>query len=276
MIDLVSALPALEAKIRRLSALLAPCDRIGIAFSGGVDSSLLAWFAHAWLKKKVFVFFAESGFASGSDRRNAARVAEEIGLPLEIVPVDVFSIEALRDNPPRRCYFCKKELLSRIRMKAAESGCDILFDGSHAGDALGYRPGKQALEESGVVSPLAEAGLDKDDIRRISRIARLSTWDRPTQSCLATRIPYGVRLTAELLSAVDRGEDFLRTLGCAQVRVRVHGELARIEVDPPSLPVIMRDGNRTEAVRVFKALGFKFVTVDLAGFRSGSWDEGLH
>jgi len=276
MIDIIRALPALEAKIKRLSALLLPCDRIGIAFSGGVDSSLLAWFAHACLKKETFAFFVESAFISRRERRSAVQVAREIGLPMETLPVDPLSIEALRDNPPRRCYFCKKEVMGRIKAKAFEKGCDILIEGSHAGDAGGYRPGKKALEEMGVVSPLAMAGLVKDEIRQISRAAGLSTWDKPSQSCLATRIPYGTLLTADLLASIDRSEEFLWDLGCTQVRVRVHGELARIEADPFSLQLIMADENRTEVVRALNTQGFKFVTVDLAGFRSGSWDEDLH
>lgn len=276
MIDIIRALPALEPKIRRLGELLSPHDRIGVAFSGGVDSSLLAWFIRACLRKETFAFFAESSFISRRERRSAVHVAEEIGVPLEIIPVAPLSMPALRDNPPRRCYFCKKEVMGRIKGKALEKGCDLVVEGSHAEDSGGYRPGRQAIEEMGIVSPLAMAGLVKDEIRKISRAARLSTWNKPSQSCLATRVPYGSLLTTELLDAIDRSEELLWDLGCTQVRVRVHGDLARIEADPHSLQLIMAEGARTEVVRVLKSQGFKFVTVDLAGFRSGSWDEDLH
>ncbi len=265
----------LDVKIQALTDALMPHDRIGIAFSGGVDSSFLLWFAHCRLKKPVTAVFVESTFVGRSERENADRVASEIGVVLEKIVVDPTVIPVLRDNPVTRCYHCKKEVMGRVRERAFELGCCVLADGSHAGDSVGYRPGKQALLELGILSPLAVAGLVKDEIRELSRLAGLSVWNKPSQSCLATRFPYGTALTRDLLCRVDRCEEILRELGFGQLRVRVHGDLARIEITPQVFTAFAREEIRTRILREFKELGFHFVTIDLAGFRSGSWDETI-
>jgi uncharacterized protein len=265
----------LDEKCAKLERFLCVFDRIGVAFSGGVDSTFVAWFAWKELRRPVTAFFVNTCFISLRERENAFRMADHLGLNLDVIEFDPLEIEAVRNNPVDRCYFCKREVFGRICRRAHELGCSVVVDGSHAGDTEGFRPGKRALAEWNVLSPLALAGLDKDEIRSLSRRAGLPNWDRPSQSCLATRIPYETPLTFDTLKRIEKAEDFLHDLGCAQVRVRCHGDLARIEVPPDDFAVLLAPGNADIIVRRFLRLGFARVTLDLAGFRSGTWDKGL-
>jgi len=265
---------SLEKKCKALQEVLSPHGPVALAYSGGVDSSFLAWFIRHVLKKELAVFLVSSSFISRREHRNALRVADEIGLKPEEIVLDVLSMPTVRENPVERCYFCKKEIMAHIKKRARELKCSALVDGTNAGDCKGYRPGHKALQELGILSPLALAGLEKAQIRELSRLAGLSTWNKPSQSCLATRIPYSTPITREILSRVEQAEAFLWDLGCEQVRVRVHGgDLARIEVNPEAFPMLLGDETRSRVVRFCRQVGFFHVSLDLAGFHSGCWDE---
>ena len=266
--------PLLDKKCEALQKVLSPHDSVALAYSGGVDSSFLAWFIRHVLKKELSAFFVLSPFVSRREHNNALRVAEEIGLKPEEIALDVLRVDRVRENSVERCYFCKKEIMTHIGKRARELKCSALVDGTNAGDSKGYRPGHRALGELGVLSPLALAGLEKAQIRELSRLAGLSTWNKPSQSCLATRIPYATPLTPEALSRVEKAEAFLWDLGCEQVRVRVHGgDLARIEVNPEAFAMLFRDDNRSRILRFCRQVGFAHVSLDLAGFHSGCWDN---
>lgn len=269
------AVAGLEEKCGKLERALEAFDRVGVAFSGGVDSTFVAWFVKEKLGKSVTAFFVNTCFISSAEREDAFRIAGHLGLDLEVIEFDPLQSEAVRNNPVDRCYFCKKEVFGRILARGRERGCQVIVDGSHAGDRGAYRPGKKALLELDILSPLALAGLEKDEIRTLSRKAELPNWDKPSQSCLATRIPYGVSLSYDILRRIEKAEDFLHELGCTQVRVRCHGDLARIEALPADFAVLTAPDKSKEIVTRFNELGFVHVTLDLAGFRSGSWDKGL-
>ena len=200
-------------------------------------------------------------------------VARKIELRVEPIFLDPSSIPLVRQNPVDRCYHCKMEVMKQIKRRAEELSCSVVVDGSHAGDRTGHRPGRRALHELGVLSPLALAGLEKHEIRELSRLAGLPTWNKPSQSCLATRFPYGTELTHERLSRVEQAEEILWDLGCEQVRVRYDGETARIEINPDAFHLILDQTTRESITLRFRQLGFIHVTLDLAGYRSGSWDE---
>lgn len=256
-----------------MAELLEGKERIAVAYSGGVDSTFVAWFLHTKLRKQVRCYFADTPFISRSEREGALRIAEELGLALEVIRFDPLDSPEVRANPVDRCYFCKKEVFGRIIALAEKHGCQVVVDGSHAGDSTGYRPGKKALSELGVLSPLAFAGLAKDEIRRLSFEAGISNWNKASQSCLATRVPYGTSLSLPLLGKIEQAEEFLHSLGCIQFRVRCHDDLARIEMLETDFVRILEPETRTAIVAEFRGLGFAHVTLDLAGFRSGSWDE---
>lgn len=265
--------PSLEKKCRALEEVLSLHGPLALAYSGGVDSAFLAWFIRHAMKKELVAILAASSFISRKESRNARRVADEIGLSLEEILVEVLGVPSVLENSVERCYFCKKEVLSRIKKRAQELNCFVLLDGTNAEDHKGYRPGGKALRELEVLSPLALAGLEKAEIRELSRLAGLSTWKKPSESCLATRIPYDTPLTQELLARVEQAEALLWDLGCGQVRVRVHGDLARIEVDPEAFPLLLEAQTRRRIIESCRQSGFLHVCLDLAGFRSGSWDE---
>lgn len=267
--------PALEEKCRAVDELLRPHHRLAVACSGGVDSTFLAWFVWKVLEKNTVAVFATSPFIARREREAARRTAGEIGLELVEISLDPLALAPVRDNPVDRCYHCKSEVMQRIRHTACALGCTAVLDGSHAGDLRGYRPGRKALEEQRILSPLAGGALEKAEIRELSRLAGLSTWNKPSLSCLATRVPYGTTLSSGLLLQIERAEDYLWDLGCRQVRVRSRGGTARIEVDPEDFPVLMNGMTRESIVAHFRSLGFTHVSLDMAGYRSGSWDENL-
>lgn len=265
----------LRDKCRKIERVLEPFDRIGVAYSGGVDSTFVCWFVHEKLGKEVVALFADTPFISTGERGEALRTAGHIGMCPEILTFNPLDSGPVKDNPVDRCYFCKKEIFTRISERAGQLGCQAVLDGSHAEDGAAWRPGRKALSELHVLSPLALAGMTKDEIRRLSRAAGLPNWDKPSQSCLATRIPYGTALSRELLARVEKAEELLHGLGCVQVRVRLHGDLARIEVPESDFSVLVKPENRRNIVEEFGKLGFVHVSLDLAGFRSGSWDTHL-
>lgn len=262
----------LEEKCRVIETLLAPHARVALAYSGGVDSSFLAWLLVHVMKKDLRVFLARTSLLSRREHDHALRVVKEIGLPLEEVVLEPLNISEVRQNSPQRCTFCKRAVMQHIMERMDRHLCTILVDGTNAEDMQKVRPGKKALEELGVLSPLAAAGLLKSEIRSLSRQAGLSTWDKPSQSCLATRVSYHTQLTRELLSRIEEAEILLWDLGCRQVRVRVHGELARIEVFPDDFALLLNSDSRENLIKRFHSLGFAHVCLDLTGFESGSWD----
>lgn len=260
-------------KLEVLASVLESCDRPAIAFSGGQDSTFLAWFLRAFLDRRPHCLLADSALLSRRERTYALRTAEELGLPLDSINLGLLDVPMIRSNSAQRCYHCKKELMSHFKKRAREVGCSILLDGTHAGDR-GFRPGRRALVELEVLSPLERAGLNKQAMGEILRAAGLSSWTRPSQSCLATRVAYGMPLSASLLGRIEQAEDLLWKLGCRQVRVRCERWGARIEVDPRDFSLLVHEENRKEVLSRLEDLRFVRVALDLKGYRSGSWDEG--
>ncbi len=270
-----SASSEFRDKCLKIEQALAPFDKVGVAYSGGVDSTFVCWFLKEELGKSVVALFVDTPFISAREREDALRTAAHLGLDLEVLAFDPLDSGPVRENPFDRCYFCKKEVFKRILDRAGQLGCQAVADGSHAGDASGWRPGKKALAELRILSPLAIAGLSKDEIRQLSRAAGIPNWNKPSQSCLATRIPYGTAISREVLDRIEKAEDLLHEMGCVQVRVRVHGDLARIEAQEADFAMLVEPENRAKIIKEFNALGFAHVSLDLAGFRSGSWDKQL-
>jgi pyridinium-3,5-biscarboxylic acid mononucleotide sulfurtransferase len=259
----------------RLTRALSVCNRVAIAYSGGVDSTFLVWFAKTVTRKDTLAVLVISPLVSARERDGARQTARDLGFMLKEVEPDVMAAPAVTANTQSRCYHCKQIMLAEVVALARSLGYATLMDGTNADDGQEYRPGTQALRECGAISPLALAGLSKNAIRELSRLADLPTWNKPAQACLATRIPYGVAITCELLTRIERAEDYLMDLGCRQVRVRVHERLARIELPPDDIPLLVEPGRRMRVVEYFCQLGFQHVSLDLAGYRSGNLDARL-
>jgi uncharacterized protein len=272
MKDALSIPASLHHKWLRLILSLETCDQLAIAYSGGVDSTLLVWVAQHHLGKEALALLAVSPLLSARELAAARRVAEQLRFRLDEIPVDVWRHKTVWTNSPTRCYACKKTLLSAMLERSRAVGRPRLADGTNADDLRQYRPGLQALRELDVLSPLAMAGFTKAEIRELSRLAELPNWNKPSQSCLATRIPCGVVLSPELLSRIEQAEEYLWNLGCVQVRVRSHEDLARIEVSTEDFPLLLAPGRRLRTLEHFRHLGFRRVTLDLAGYCSGSMD----
>ena len=255
---------------RRLAALGSAC----LAYSGGADSTFLAAVAGEVLGERFLAVTAASETYPAAERRAARALARRLGFRHKVIRTGELGIAGFSANPPERCYHCKRELFTRLRAVAAAEGLSALIDGQNADDAADYRPGTRAAAELGVVSPLREAGLTKRQIRELSRERGLPTWDKPAQACLASRFPYGREITAAGLRRVDAAERFLRTLGPAQLRVRDHGDVARIEV-PPKAIAGLAGPLRLKIVRRLKQLGYAYVALDLQGYRTGSMNEVL-
>lgn len=259
---------ALLDRLRKLSSVV-------VAYSGGVDSAYLAWAAHRVLGARALAVTADSDSYPERHRQMAMRIAQEFGFPHEIIQTAELERPEYRANAPDRCYHCKNELYTHLSRLAAARGFAAVVDGSNADDRGDYRPGRRAAREFGVLSPLDEAGLTKDDVRALSHEAGLPTWDEPASACLSSRIPYFSEVTPDKLHVIERAEDAVRELGFRVLRVRHHGDVARIEVARDEMPRLLEPDVAAAIDRSLKALGFRYVTVDLKGYRLGSLNEGI-
>jgi uncharacterized protein len=248
---------------------------VAVAYSGGVDSTFLLKIAHDALREKAVAVTARSATYPEREFRQAVEFAQKIGAGHIVIDSEELDIDGFSDNPPNRCYLCKNELFSKTLQWARENGVRYVADGSNTDDLGDYRPGAQAARELGIVSPLQEARLNKDDIRVLSKELGLPTWDKPAFACLASRFPYGHKITRENLRQVDQGEQFLLDLGFRQVRVRHHGNVARLEVSADERGKFFDTALMDRIYEKFREFGFLYVALDLRGYRTGSLNEAI-
>jgi uncharacterized protein len=265
----------LETKEQRLREALQRVPSLIVAYSGGVDSSYLAYAAHCVLGGRMLAVTALSASYSARDREEAEKVVARAGFPHEFIATDELSNPNYRANNPDRCYFCKDELFDKLDALAAQRCFAAVAYGVNVDDQGDWRPGQRAAREHKILTPLLDAGLTKADIRELARRADLPVWNRPASACLSSRIAYGIEVTPERLAVVEKGEEALRALGFRQFRVRYHENLVRLEISPEELPRALDAEMARKFVEIFKPLGFAFVTLDLEGYRTGSLNARL-
>jgi uncharacterized protein len=266
---------ALQDKLNILRNNIRQMQSLAVAYSGGVDSTFLLKAAHDVLDENAVALTAQSYIHPEREFRQAVEFAQKIGAKQVVIHSEELEIEGFSDNPVNRCYLCKKALFSKIGEWARQHHIQHVADGSNVDDLGDYRPGNQAAKELGVVSPLQEAGLNKDEIRILSKELGLPTWDKPAFACLASRFPYGQKITREKLQQVDQGEQFLLDLGFRQVRVRHHGDVARLEVSADERDKFFDTALMDKIYEKFRRLGFSYVSLDLKGYRTGSMNEAI-
>jgi pyridinium-3,5-biscarboxylic acid mononucleotide sulfurtransferase len=271
----VNTSTTLDQKAGRLRQVLAGGGRLIVAYSGGVDSAFLAWTAHEVLGERMLAIVADSPSLARTQLEDALSFARSREIPVEVVETRELENPAYVRNDSMRCFHCKDELFTVLERYREAHGFDAIAYGVNADDQGDFRPGQQAARQHRVLAPLLDAGLNKSEIRELARQADLRLWDKPASACLSSRMEYGRVVTPEALSVIERGEGALRAMGFRQFRVRHHGELVRIEIARDELPRALTAGMAREFTRVFKELGFKFVTLDLEGFRSGSMNQLL-
>ncbi len=260
--------PELATKLSNLQALIRQCGSALVAYSGGVDSALVMAVAHRELGERALACIGVSPSYPTREMRDAVKLAEAIGAPFRLVNTEEHLDANYAANPNNRCYFCKSELHDQLHAVAQAEGWQVVLDGNNASDVGDYRPGMQAARERGVRSPLLEAGITKPDVRALAQELGLPVWDKPAMACLSSRVPHGTPITPELLRQIEAAEDVLVDLGFRQFRVRHHGEVARLELPAEEFPLAL--AQHAQLNERIKASGYRFVALDLGGFRSGS------